>query len=172
MVPLSVEFDPKDVRRMLRAWDRAPEIMEVEMRAFFKSVTARFHEDVVQLMDMSEVSATGALRTSIIGRVEILPGIGIEAAVGSPLTYAVPVELGTRPHMPPVAPLVNWAIKRLGVRGREAQRAGRAIAFKIAREGTKGKFMFTDAFAENKPQIEAGFKIAVARAIRRIGAQA
>jgi hypothetical protein len=28
--------------------------------------------------------------------------------VGSPLAYALPVEIGTRPHFPPVAAILDW----------------------------------------------------------------
>jgi len=114
----------------------------------------------------------GTLRVSILGDVRPLAGLGMEGVVGTSLAYALPVELGTKPHMPPVAPLVQWAKQKLGVSGKEAERAGWAIARKIARVGTKGHFMFATAFAENEAQIVRGFGVAVSRIERRIAGEA
>ena len=40
--------------------------------------------------------------------------------------------------MPPLVILARWAERRLGLGGKDAWRAARAIAMKIAERGTKG----------------------------------
>jgi len=52
-------------------------------------------------------------------------------------SYAGAIEWGSRPHRPPVEPLIDWSERKLGVHGKDARRAGWAIALKIAREGTE-----------------------------------
>lgn len=77
--------------------------------------------------------------------------------------HAATVELGSRPHTPPLQPLIDW-VKRhrgsFGIKGRGTQRnaktgrfevsaeivaIARAIQQKIAREGTKPRFFVRGA---------------------------
>lgn len=89
---------------------------------------------------------------------------GIEApriVIDAP--HAAAVELGSRPHVAPLQPLVDW-VKRhrasFGIKGRGTQRnaktgrfevsaeivaIARAIQQKIAREGTKPRFFVRNA---------------------------
>lgn len=71
--------------------------------------------------------------------------------------YAPDIEFGTRPHFPPVAPLQEWAIKKLHVSQGESRRVGFAIARAIARRGTKARPIFhtatTDVFTYFQKQL-------------------
>lgn len=134
--------------------NRAPEIIREELRRFVEAQTAHLQGEVQERTP----TAHGALRMSIVGAVRALPGLGVEGVVGSPLPYAAAVEAGAKPHMPPVEPLIMWARQKLGVRGREAESAGWAIARKISRIGTEGVGMFRETFEANERQIEAGFQ--------------
>lgn len=77
--------------------------------------------------------------------------------------HAATVELGSRPHMPPLQPLIDW-VKRhrasFGIKGKGTQRnaktgrfetsaeivaIARAIQRKIAREGTKPTYFVRNA---------------------------
>lgn len=161
---LRMELDADAIRAYAEAWTKAPDIVEDELRQFVE-----FSVDQLQ-GEVQERTPTylGTLRDSIIGAVEVLPGLAVQGRVGTPLAYAVAVELGTKPHMPPVEPLINWARQKLGVTGKEAERAGWAVARKIAARGTEGHFMFTDTWNANQAQIARGFSIAVGRIVRRI----
>lgn len=79
----------------------------------------------------------------------------VETAVGTPLPYAVPVETGSRPHFPPLLPIQDWVESKLGLSPEEARGVAFAIARKISKHGTEGKFMFRDAFADNLDQVKA-----------------
>lgn len=69
------------------------------------------------------------------------------AKIRTDLPYALAVEKGTRPHRPPLAPLISWARGTPGLAGSEKD--GRRIAFlvarKITRVGTKGRHTFAEA---------------------------
>lgn len=93
------------------------------------------------------------------------PG-GVPLGVGSPLLYAAPVEFGTRPHHPPIQPLIDWVELKLGLRGREAESAARRIAWAIARRGTRGTGMFRAALARAQMPIT---RILVKHLFRGIG---
>ncbi|MBF0093988.1 MAG: hypothetical protein HQL34_05525 [Alphaproteobacteria bacterium] len=112
-------------------------------------------------------SAAGALRGSIIAAMpertggfaaNSVDGAGraggaVLGVVGSPLAYAEPVELGTKPHMPPLQPILDWVTLRLGLKGGEAKKAAEAIRWKIHHHGTQGAFMFRDALKANHEQM-------------------
>jgi hypothetical protein len=55
------------------------------------------------------------------------------------------IEYGTRPHMPPIAPLVVWATRKFGVEENEARAIAWAVAKKIAVAGTEPRFVFAKA---------------------------
>lgn len=51
--------------------------------------------------------------------------------------HAFPIEYGTDPHHPPVAPIIRWVQRKLGVRNKKkASRIAWAIATKIKKHGT------------------------------------
>lgn len=57
------------------------------------------------------------------------------------------MEYGTRPHFPPIAPLVVWATRKFGADEAEAEAIAWAVAKKIAREGIAPRFFFAKAMA-------------------------
>jgi len=68
---------------------------------------------------------------------------GLQADIGPDAPYGEYVELGTRPHFPPVDPLEKWAHRH----GLE-EGAGYLIARAIARRGTQARpFLYPALFA-------------------------
>lgn len=86
------------------------------------------------------------------------------------LSYAIPVELGTKPHFPPVDAIQNWVEVKLHLYGAEAEEAARSIAWKIAHYGTKGHFMAHRALADGKETIADEFRAAAARIVTNMAA--
>lgn len=145
------------------AWQQAPAMVERELHGFFAGAVAHLEGEVIERAP----AAHGLLRASMFGEYRVNDGEGI-GVVASASPYAVPVELGTRPHMPPVQPLVDWAMTKLGLDADEARQAGFRIARAIARRGTKGQFMFRDAFAANEAQVIAQFNATVDRIVAQL----
>lgn len=112
--------------------------------------------------------AFGHLRASIASDVQVSE-TAIEGRVGTNLIYARPVEFGTKPHWPPLQPLVEWVrIKRLAgsysvkTRQRLGSKAlqqqqniavARAVQVKIARRGTKARPFFFPAIEAKKDEV-------------------
>jgi len=94
------------------------------------------------------VGGAAGLRGSIFGQV-FKYGKKQGAVVATHQPYGEPVEYGSKPHFPPVGPLELWVRRKLGVDKDEARSVAFAIAFKISRHGTRGAFMFTQAFRDN-----------------------
>ena len=94
------------------------------------------------------------LRDTIFQKVEMY-GESAWGQVGTPAIYGESVEYGTKPHFPPIAPLIFWVEKRLGLSGKEAKSVAFAIARKISKKGTYGTHMFQYGFERNRAQIIA-----------------
>jgi len=100
---------------------------------------------------------TGRLRASIVPEVT-RRGTTVVGIVGSNVEYAPYVELGTRPHWPPVGALEVWA-RRHGM-------SEFAIRRKIAMYGTEGRHYLQGAFDKSREQIAALIGRVVANVIR------
>lgn len=112
------------------------------------------------------VGGAGGLRGSIAGIPPHMDGETLTGGVGSNSPYAVPVELGSRPHFPPVQPLEDWVRAKLGEHDPDAARGiAFCIARKIAAHGTEGRFFFEQTLETNRDQIAGIFDGAVQRAL-------
>ena len=94
------------------------------------------------------------LRDTIFQQVS-LRGESIRGIVGTPAIHGEPVERGTRPHFPPVAPIQFWVEKKLGMTGKEAKSVAFLIARAISKRGTKGQHMFQRGFEMNEARVLA-----------------
>ena len=92
---------------------------------------------------------TGVLRSSITPSVRS-SGQGIVGVVGSNVEYAPYMELGTRPHWPPVAALETWA-RRHGI-------SAFLVARAIAKRGLKARRYLQKAFQQNVGRINHIFE--------------
>lgn len=102
----------------------------------------------------------GPLRNSLTHETDT-DGLGGQAGTNS--EYARPVEFGSRPHMPPVQPLIDWA-RRQGFADPES--AGWAIARKIAQFGTEEQPFLFPAFEEERPRYLKRLRNAIRKRIR------
>lgn len=147
---------------------RAPDIFRGE---FVPAVTEASAFAEREVKERAPTSGAGTLRDSIGALPITISGTAITGGVGTSLSYAAPVELGSKPHWAPIAPLLDWVHRKLGLTGEEAEGAAQAIQFKIARHGTKGHFMFRDGFAHADAFVRGLLKAASDRAAAKMSAQ-
>jgi hypothetical protein len=139
------------------AWNRAPE-MVVDELAKFADAAALFMQGEIQ---ERTPTAQGNLRASFIAQDPERLAEGVIGQVGTSLNYAVPVELGTKPHFPPVDAVLDWVKVKLGVPETQAHGVAFAIARKIAQRGTKGAFMVQRAIEDNEAEVQRQFAATV-----------
>lgn len=151
------------VEALQQALAQAPAVVQQELGVFMHGVVQHMRSEVID----NTPAAFGTLRASISGEVQSMAS-GMLGIVGTPQPYAVPVELGTKPHMPPVQPLQDWVRQKLGLSGKEGRSVAFAIARKISKKGTKGHFMFRDAFEANAAEVQRQFDQTVSRIVARI----
>jgi HK97 gp10 family phage protein len=118
----------------------------------------------------------GRLRASITPSVK-QEGTQVIGIVGSNVKYAAAVELGSKPHMPPVQAIAEWVRhkklagtysikthKRMGSKSRQGGEdlsLAWAIALKIKKFGTKPHPFLVPAFKQNRDAIYQIFQRAV-----------
>ncbi|MFG0603478.1 hypothetical protein ACF8PL_25170 [Delftia sp. WSY_4] len=107
--------------------------------------------------------ASGLTAASIASDVFSTPA-GVLGIVGSSQPSALFVELGTKPHMPPVAAMEPWVKAVLGVQDpKEIKRVAWLVARKIARVGTPAQYPMARAAQSTEAQIVAMFERAAAK---------
>lgn len=137
-----------------RAFAQAPAMVLDELETTVGSLMAYLHRETAE----NTPTAAGLLRQAWITRVDVLAQLdAVFGRLTNPLPYALPVEVGTKPHWAPLAPLINWAEQKLHLAGDEAEAAARSIQRKIASRGTLARGMAHFALADARGTIEAEF---------------
>jgi hypothetical protein len=167
MTGLNLSLDIQGAAELQRAFAQAPEMVTQELTAVTWEASLLLERETKEETPVGIGGAAG-LKGSISAREPHVQALNVIGEVGTPLQYAIPVELGSRPHFPPVQPLADWAHIKLGVPEEEAERVGLAIARKIARRGTPAVHMFQKAFDRNRPQVQRIFDKARERIMRRL----
>ena len=89
---------------------------------------------------------TGHLRQSICARQDFITR-AVEIVLDAP--HAAIVELGARPHMAPIEPLIDWVHRHADAFGaatpEDEMRIARAVQHKIAEAGTEPTFFVRDS---------------------------
>lgn len=121
-----------------------------------------------EVSERTPTSGAGTLRESIGAMPVTFSRDAVVGEVGTALHYAQPVELGSRPHFPPIEPLAEWVGRKLGKKGEEGRGIAFAIARKIAKHGTAPRHMFRDGLAATQTQIHEILSAAAERGLRRV----
>ena len=154
--------DPK-AREALRKF---PALFGAEVTAAMDEIAERLATEVKNNLDGHKgVGGAAGLLGNIHPIKPYHDGTGYAAGVGTSLPYAEPVELGTRPHFPPVQSLEEWVKAKISQDPKEIPGIAFCVARKISRDGTKGVFMFRDARDKLAPWIKERLELAVKRTL-------
>ncbi len=145
---MKTTLNNEQLEQLVAAWEAAPDVTREVMLDAIVEIDQFLEREIKEDTPVG-IGGGGGLRGSITSDEEV-DGTRIIGIVGTALAYAEAVEVGTKPHRPPVQPLIDWARQVLGLSGDEAERAGFAIANKIKREGTEGAFMFQEGLKDSE----------------------
>jgi len=163
-----IRIDVKPIAAAVEGLEGARAIVEEELTAAAWKSELLLEREAKELAPVG-IGGGGGFKGSISAREPQVMAAAVLGVVGSPLSYAVPLELGTKPHMPPIEPLADWAQMKLGIPPDQARGVGFAIARKIARKGTEGAHAFERAFEASEPQVQRFFGQAGERIAERLG---
>ncbi|GAB4184224.1 MAG: hypothetical protein OHK0024_24380 [Thalassobaculales bacterium] len=160
-----------DMDGLTRALDLAPAILAQELARWATEGTLFVQREIVERTPRG-VGAGAGLAGSIQAEPVQVLGDQVVGVVGTSLSYALPVELGSRPHFPPPQALETWVAEKFNLRGpEEIQATALAVARKIAHRGTPARHMFRDGLAAAEPELHEQAAIALDRALGRIEAE-
>jgi len=172
-------LDIRELRRVQKELEqKIKDLHGAEMLMAIRTATLMVQRDA----KINAPSNTGRLRASIVPSVTSREDV-IEGVVGSNVTYAPYVEFGTKPHWPPLAPIMRWVHlkkmagtysvktkRRTGGAGRQRSEdyiVAKWIQRAIAEHGTKPQKYLEKAFEKNVPRIQQMFDITVQRVIEK-----
>ena len=169
MAGATINLEIQGGLEITRIFGRAPEIIDDEM------IPTMWEAELLLEREIKEgtpIGVSGNSRASISAREPKRLADNIIGEVGSPLKHILAVELGTKPHYPPIRPLEDWVRAKLGLGDNEARHVAFLVQRKIGRKGTDGAFMFKRGFEANEAQIQRMFEAAHRRVIQRMGGRA
>ncbi len=117
------------------------------LEAGMMDCTEALRGDAVDVISEMGLTVMGGLQSGCMAGVrhEVHDIMGVVSWEGPAKIYAGPVNYGTRPHTPPMAPLKRWAYLRFG-----DESIGVKVWAKIRKKGTKGKHFVQWALARYK----------------------
>lgn len=163
-----IHFDLPNSVELAAAWAKAPDVVREELTAAMEASLAGLQPAVQEL---TPIGAYGLLRQSEIAQPVQTLADQVIGVVGTSLNYAEAVELGTRPHMPPVEALEDWVKAKLHVDEADAHRVAFLVARKIAISGTPAVGMFHRGLNSQKAVIAQRFEAARNRIVARLASQ-
>lgn len=145
--------------RLQRAFERAPDFVGRELTAWITAQGLHLTGEIQKRTPKD----TGLLQKSIIPHVEHTGRLGVASIIGTPLNYALPVELGSKPHdiLPKNGKALHFMMRGIPV-----------FAKKVHHPGSKGAFMFKKSFEANIAQIQDDFYRFVDHVIAKVASGA
>lgn len=137
----------------LRRAMRDPEFVKGPATNFIRSVAF----EVLGHAQQNAPSNFGRLRNSLTVDLKSRTG-EVSATVGSNLQYAKPIEYGSRPHFPPLAPIELWVRRKLRVPANRVRSVAFLVARKIARHGTPAQPFLGPALEQSKGFIDSAMR--------------
>ena len=166
---MELSIDLKGFDQLEKALRQAPEIVSQELNAFAHSSVTLMVTEVQERTPKNKndkAETRGNLHRSITGEVIGatpvgmlgVTGAGILGVVGTVTPYAIPVELGTRPHV-------------IVAKNKKALHFGNITVRSVHHPGTKPVGMFKHAFEANQGELQKRFAETVDRILQRITSQ-
>lgn len=163
---IGYEVTIKGLEEAVKTFQNADKIIQQEFKTAMSKSTIKVASAAKK---GAPVGVSGELRASITSKVTPIGARDVEGRVGSPLPYAVYVEMGTRPHYPPLEPLVLWVQRKLSPSNDwQAVMIARAIQLKIGRVGTKGVKFLEAAINDTEDDVNGYFDAALDHITERL----
>lgn len=169
---MQLRIDTTQFKGVQTLWARFPEVMRDSLLPAITEIDMLMQGELQQQLPRGAggISGGAGLVGSVFTEEQSLAD-NVIGMVASPLPYAEYVELGTKPHFPPIEPLVDWVMAKLGITDEtEANSVAFLIARKIARVGTKPDGTWARVADATQPEANIRIGLAIDRALDALGA--
>ncbi len=169
---MDLRVDTSQLKGVESLWKQFPEVMNASLLPVVTEIDLLLQGELQQQLPRGAggISGGAGLVGSLFTNEEVLSN-NVIGMVASPLAYAEYVELGTKPHFPPIEPLQDWVTAKLGITDEsEARSIAFLIARKISRVGTKADGTWGRVSEEQQPDIVRRLAQGVDRALDALGA--
>lgn len=163
----TIHIDASGLAMLQRGLARAPEFTRERLLSAMTEATLYLEREVKDAYP----AVSGLTRASITADAFSTPA-GVLGVVGSASPAVAAVELGTKPHMPPVAAILLWVQDKFGLSGEEAESMAWGVARKIKAKGTKAQGHFAKTLAAGTGTLTAIFSGAVQDVATHLAADA
>lgn len=163
---MRIEADLRDFGLLAELWQREPTITRQEMLVAMTDADLLLKGELMQALPAGAGGAAG-LRGSVFTE-EFPLADNVIGLVATNVTYAPHVEFGTKPHMPPLQPIMDWLAAKVGSSGKELRDHAERIAWSIYAHGTKANPVWATTFNRLTGEIRRKIEASVQRIIARL----
>lgn len=168
---MDITTDTSQVAELAELWKRAPDIARAELLRTATEIDLLVQGELMQSLPKGAGGLHGAGLVGSVFTRETALADRVIGMVATSQAYADDVEVGTRKHMPPIQPLVDWVEAKLGLHDDEAEGAAWAIAKTIAKRGTRPQPVWQETYKRILPTIQNKLQAALGRIRRRLEAE-
>lgn len=169
---MQLRVDTTQLQGVHSLWSRFPQVMRDSLLPVVMEIDLLIQSELQQQLPRGAggISGGAGLVGSIFTDEQVLAD-NVIGMVASPLPYAEYVELGTKPHFPPIEPIQDWVMAKLGITDEtEARSVAFLIARKISRVGTKPDGTWARVAETQQPEVNRRIAQGIDRALDALGA--
>lgn len=179
---MELSIDASQFLRLADVWKQAPDMLRDELLQAVTQADVLVQGELMQKLPAGAGGRHGAGLIESVHHSEEALADSVIGMVATDRSYAQYVEIGTKPHMPPLQPLVDWAnaviegvhaVAGTNKKGKPvATGAGaeivEAIRWSIYRRGTRKQPVWQTTYDKLLPQIQQLLEAAVQRVRDRL----
>jgi len=160
---MELTIDASQFLQLADVWKQAPELTQRELLRAVTEADVLVQGELQQHLPMGAGGRSGSGLVGGVHHEESLVADGVLGMVAESQPYGAYVEVGTKPHKPPIQPLMDWIEAVIGLREKEAKSMAFAIRNTIGKRGTHAQPVWQQTYNKMLPKIQQLLTDAVQR---------
>lgn len=151
---MELTIDASQFLQLADVWKQAPELTQRELLRAVTEADLLVQGELQQTLPMGAGGRHGAGLVGGVHHEESLVAEGVLGMVSESQPYGEYVEVGTKPHKPPIQPLMDWIEAVIGLRDKDAKSMAFAIRNTIGKRGTHAQRTWQNTYNKLLPKIQ------------------
>ena len=160
---MELTIDASQFLQLADVFGRAPDLTRRELLRAVTEADILVQGELQQHLPEGAGGRHGAGLVGGVHHEESVLTDGVLGMVSQSQPYGVYVEAGTKPHKPPIQPLMDWIEAVIGLRDKEAKGMAFAIRNTIGKRGTHAQPVWQQTYNKMLPKIQQLLTDAVQR---------